>query len=153
MLSLLQHLILLPPPPLPYRLVKSGLLPPHLGPRLTRISATGELVGYTASITLNVLRVVAILEREMLLLGELHRRLKVGGAQSPLLLPHARRPLLRCNCWLLPGRQQGRGELVGRSQRRMWEGEGSLVYDWALRAIFQAFDWLPDYGHMHAWGS
>lgn len=37
---------------------------------------------YTASIILNALRVLAILEREMLLLGELQRRLKVGRGNT-----------------------------------------------------------------------
>ncbi|GAB4818519.1 hypothetical protein N2152v2_005565 [Parachlorella kessleri] len=83
-------------------LVKSGLLPPHLGPRLTRISATGELIGYTASITLNVLRVVAILEREMLLLGELHRRLKVKRKALQGLLLLASRAAIGCDGGLEP---------------------------------------------------
>ncbi len=68
---------------LPCRLVKVGLLPDHLGRRLTRISACGELIGYCASIALNLLRVVAIVEREVLLMRELERRLQVqemGGA-------------------------------------------------------------------------
>lgn len=61
------------------RLVKAGLLPNTLGRRLVRLSATGELVGYSASIVLNGLRILALLEREALLRGELQRRIKVCG--------------------------------------------------------------------------
>lgn len=55
-------------------LVKAGVLPIKLGPRLTKISAGGELLGYVASITLTLLRLHNLLEREVALLAELKRR-------------------------------------------------------------------------------
>ena len=55
-------------------LVKAGVLPPSLAPQLTRISASGELIGYTASIALTVLRLHFLLEKEIALIKELQRR-------------------------------------------------------------------------------
>lgn len=57
-----------------YRLVKSRVLPAHLGPKLSKISASGELLGYVASISLAVLRLHNLLEREVALIAELQRR-------------------------------------------------------------------------------
>jgi hypothetical protein len=60
-------------------LARSGVLPPRLAPRVTRLSACGELVGYAASIILNTVRIRSIVEREVALGAELRRRLAVSG--------------------------------------------------------------------------
>jgi hypothetical protein len=62
------------------RLVRSGVLPAAAGPRLTQLSASGELVGYAASITLAVLRLHNLLEREVALIAELQRRRSLRAA-------------------------------------------------------------------------
>lgn len=54
--------------------MKAGVLPARLGPRLSRFSAGGELLGYVASIILTVLRLHNLLEREVALIAELRRR-------------------------------------------------------------------------------
>ena len=64
------------------RLVKAGVLPKHFGPQLTRISASGELVGYAASIILGILRLHFLLEREVDLIAELQRRRKARAAEG-----------------------------------------------------------------------
>lgn len=56
------------------RLVKAGVLPARLGPQLSKISASGELLGYVASISLTILRLHNLLEREVALIAELQRR-------------------------------------------------------------------------------
>lgn len=63
-------------------LVKIGILPKQFGPHLTKFSASGELLGYVASITLNVLRLHYLLEREIALIAELQRRRREREAQS-----------------------------------------------------------------------
>jgi hypothetical protein len=55
-------------------LVKAGVLPARFGAPLTKISASGELIGYVASIALAVLRLHYLLEREVALIAELQRR-------------------------------------------------------------------------------
>lgn len=70
------------PRPLTCRLVKAGVLPARLGPQLTRISASGELVGYAASIILGILRLHFLLEREVALIAELQRRRKARAAEG-----------------------------------------------------------------------
>ena len=75
---------LLPPPhnpllPLDRRLVKAGLLPERYSRPLSRVSNYGELVGYVGSITLSLLRISLLLEREVALIAELQRRHKVSG--------------------------------------------------------------------------
>lgn len=66
--------------------MRSGVLPPRVGPRLTKLSASGELLGYVANVTLTVLRLHNILEREVALIAELNRRraqrAQAGGAPS-----------------------------------------------------------------------
>lgn len=69
--QILRHVI---PSPSSSRLVKIGVLPSRIGKRLTRISASGELIGYVASITLTVLRLHNLLEREVALIAEVQRR-------------------------------------------------------------------------------
>lgn len=59
------------------RLVKAGLLDKKYAKRFSLISAWGELIGYAGSVTLNILRISASLERELLLTQELVRRKKV----------------------------------------------------------------------------
>ena len=68
-----------PPPPTCRRLVKAGLLPDALAPRLAKVSAWGELVGYMGSLSLSLLRISLLLEREVALLAELQRLQQVGG--------------------------------------------------------------------------
>lgn len=60
-----------------HRLVKAGVLPPRMAASLSKASAWAEAVGYVASITLNALRVAALLEREHALVSELCRMTKV----------------------------------------------------------------------------
>ena len=43
-----------------------------------QVSALGELAGYCGSITLSVMRISLLLEREVALIAELRRRHKVG---------------------------------------------------------------------------
>lgn len=62
---------------IPLRLVKAGVLPPRMAASLSKASAWAEAVGYVASITLNALRVAALLEREHALVSELCRMTKV----------------------------------------------------------------------------
>lgn len=59
---------------LTFRLVKVGVLPSSWGHRLSRISAGSELIGYVASISLTILRIHNLLEREVALIAELQRR-------------------------------------------------------------------------------
>ncbi len=61
----------------PNRLVKAGVLPTRFSPGLTKASAWAEAIGYVASITLNALRVAALLEREHALVTELCRMTRV----------------------------------------------------------------------------
>lgn len=61
-------------------LVAAGVLPERLSGRIVRVSACVELLSYIASIWLGALRINAILERELALLGELRRRQKLGGS-------------------------------------------------------------------------
>ena len=69
-------------PSCPRRLVKAGVLPPQLGPRLSKVSASGELLGYVASISLGVLRLHNLLEREVALIAELQRRRRERGGAA-----------------------------------------------------------------------
>ena len=59
------------------RLVKAGLLDKRHARQFALISAWGEMVGYAGNITLNCLRIAALLERETALTEELVRRKKV----------------------------------------------------------------------------
>jgi hypothetical protein len=63
-----------------YRLVKAGIIPARFGPQLTRVSASGELLGYSASVILAVLRLHYLLEREVALIAELQRRRRARAA-------------------------------------------------------------------------
>ena len=63
--------------PLRRRLVKAGLLPERYSRPLSRASNWGELAGYVGSITLSLLRISLLLEREVALIAELQRRHKV----------------------------------------------------------------------------
>ncbi|PRW51151.1 peroxisomal membrane 11A isoform A [Chlorella sorokiniana] len=54
-------------------LVKAGLLPERFAPRLNKVSNWGELIGYVGSISLSVLRISLLLEREVALIAELQR--------------------------------------------------------------------------------
>lgn len=65
------------------RLVKIGVLSSHTGKRLTKISATAELIGYVANIVLTVLRLHNLLEREIALLAELRRRRLEAERKTP----------------------------------------------------------------------
>lgn len=49
---------------------------------MTRISASGELLGYVASITLTLLRLHNLLEREVALLAELKRRRRARAEKA-----------------------------------------------------------------------
>ena len=52
---------------LPRRLVKAGVLPKRHQPRYTLVSAWAELVGYSGSLTLSALAVLACLQKEALI--------------------------------------------------------------------------------------
>jgi hypothetical protein len=65
-----------------YRLVKAGIIPARFGPHFTRVSASGELLGYSASVILAVLRLHYLLEREVALIAELRRRRRARAAQG-----------------------------------------------------------------------
>ena len=62
-------------------LVKVGVIPATLSPRLTKISASAELLGYSASIVLALLRLHFLLEREVALIAELNRRRRMRRQQ------------------------------------------------------------------------
>lgn len=63
-------------------LVKSGLLPARYGPRLGKVSAWGEFVGYLGSITLSLLRISLLLEREAALKAEMQRQRRKQQAEA-----------------------------------------------------------------------
>lgn len=60
-------------------LVKAGVLPERYSRSLGKLSSLGELIGYVASITLGILRISLILEREVALSAELERRRRSRG--------------------------------------------------------------------------
>ncbi|KAL4441469.1 hypothetical protein ABPG77_001973 [Micractinium sp. CCAP 211/92] len=62
-------------------LVKAGLLPDRYAGRLGTVSAWGEFVGYLGSITLSLLRISLLLEREAALLAELRRQRALAERQ------------------------------------------------------------------------
>lgn len=59
------------------RLVRAGLLDKRHAKKLSRIGSWAELVGYAGTVSLNLLRIAASLEREWALRQELQRRKKV----------------------------------------------------------------------------
>lgn len=64
------------------RLVKAGLLPERYAGRLAKLSAWGEFVGYLGSITLSLLRIALLLEREVALAAELQRQRALAERQK-----------------------------------------------------------------------
>lgn len=58
------------------------MLPAHWAPTLTKFSAWGELVGYSASIWLTCLRMNTLTERELALRRELFRRQRAGDGDA-----------------------------------------------------------------------
>ncbi|KAL4444227.1 hypothetical protein ABPG75_011964 [Micractinium tetrahymenae] len=62
-------------------LVKAGLLPDRYGRSLGKVSAWGEFIGYLGSITLSLLRIALLLEREAALLAELQRQRALAERQ------------------------------------------------------------------------
>jgi hypothetical protein len=64
------------------RLIKAGFVGKAHEARLAKVSAWSELVGYSANVALNLLRIRAIRQREQRLEAELRRKQRVGGARA-----------------------------------------------------------------------
>jgi hypothetical protein len=64
----------LPPP----RLIKAGFVSKAHEARLAKITAWSELIGYSANVALNAMRIRALQQREQQLMEELRRKQQVG---------------------------------------------------------------------------
>ncbi len=67
-----------PRPPPPPRLIKAGFVSKAYEARLAKVTAWSELIGYSANVALNAMRIRALQQREQQLMEELRRKQQVG---------------------------------------------------------------------------